>query len=85
MPEKLKKWKVGLTRLDLGTTASFEPPKSTSETDDVAEDEDEELPQLNTHQLTEGHRELVDGELWMVDDEELRRRQEDHDVEEDDE
>ena len=83
LPEKLTKWKAELAHSDLVTPTSFELFKPASVTGDTMEDEEEELLQLNTHQLTEGHRELVDGELWMVDDEELRCRQEEGVVDDD--
>jgi len=70
LPEKLKKWKADLVRSDLTTAASL---GTTSVPDGTMEGGGEELLQLNVHQLTRGHREFVDGELHMVDDEELRR------------
>jgi len=82
LPEKLKKWKADLACLDLITATS---PETTLAIDDMTEDEDEELLQLNVHQLTEGHREFVDGELRTVDDEELRRGREEVGVDDDDE
>lgn len=77
MPEKLKKWKADLMHSDLMTAHTTSPGTSGvgPEVGDTMEDEDEELPQLS-HRLTEGHRELVDGELWIINDEELRRSQE---------
>ena len=88
MPEKLKKWKIELTHSDLTTTASLGTPNvvleshNTAESNDIVEDDNDELPRLNVHQITEGHREFIDGELHMVDDEELRRRGVGDDVDE---
>jgi len=72
LPEKLEKWKADLARSDLATAAS---PGTMQALDDTVtmEDGEEELLRLNVHQLTEGHREFVDGELRMVNDEELQR------------
>ena len=83
LPEKLKKWKVGLTHSDLVATTSFGTSNTALEPDNTTEDEDEELLQLGIHQLTEGHREFVDGELRMVNDEELRLSQEERGVDDD--
>lgn len=83
IPERLKKWKAELTRSDLTTTLSTSPEASSemvlTELDSTACDESEEPPRLNVHQITEGHREFVNGELHMVDDEELRRGREEVD------
>jgi len=86
LPEKLKRWKAELVHSDLVNTASsetFKPASGPDDTDNL--DEDDELLRSNAHQLTEGHRELIDGELYIVNDEELRRMQEECDTDEDDE
>jgi len=75
LPEKLRKWKAGLTHSDLVAVASPGACKMVSGPDDMEEDDSEELLQPNVHQLTGGHREFVNGELSMVNDEELRRRE----------
>ena len=80
LPEKLKKWKADLVHSDLAATTSL---GTTSVPDDVMEDGDEELLRLNVDRLTEGHRELVDEELHMVNDEELQRGQEEAGVDDD--
>jgi len=83
LPEKLKKWKAELTHSDLMATTSLEGFKTSVPDNTVEEeDEDEEL-QLNVPQLTQGHREFINGELSMVDDEESRRRQEEGGVDDD--
>jgi hypothetical protein len=89
LPEKLKKWKAELVHSDLVTTTSLGTPKVTPEPNDTVEndpveDENEELLRLDIHQITEGHCELVDGELCMVNDEDLRTRQGLDDVDTDD-
>ena len=76
LPEKLGKWKAELVHSDLMTDVPPGVPKPVPEPDDIGDGSDEELLRLHVHQLTEGHRELVDGELHMVDDEELQRRKE---------
>lgn len=68
LPEKLEKWKTGLTHSDLVTAASLKGFEPTLDPDNTAEGEDELLLQANIHQPTGGHRELIDGELWMVTD-----------------
>ena len=74
--EKLQKWKAGLTHSDLVATDSPGLCEPMLEPSSMTEDEDEEPPQLNTYQLTEGHCEFFGGELCMVNDEEMRSRQE---------
>lgn len=85
LPEKLEKWKAGLAHSDLVTATSLEASNTTSGSDDMAEDENEELLRLNIHRLTEGHREFINGELCMVNDEELRHRREGETDDDDDE
>ena len=83
LPEKLRKWKAGLTHSDMVAADSPGLCETASEPGSMTEDEDEEPPQLNTYQLTEGHREFFGGELCMVNDEEMRGRQEEGGVSDD--
>ena len=84
LPEKLRKWKAELAHSNL---VSAEPPEASTLVQDPENsmgDEDEELLQLNVHQTTEGHREFINGEFCMVNDEELRRRREEEGGDDDD-
>jgi len=83
LPEKLKKWKADLAHSDLTTTMPPGASKTTPEPNDTMAGDDEELLRLNVHQLTEGHREFVNGELCMVDDEEFQRRRDEVGVDDD--
>jgi len=85
LPEKLKRWGAELVHSDLVNTASSETFKPASGLNDTDKDEDDELLRSNAHKLTEGHHELIDGELYIINDEELRRMQEECDTDEDDE
>ena len=76
LPEKLEKWKAELARSDLTATTTLGVSKTMPEPDFTVGDENEELVQLSVHQITEGHREIIDGELHMINDEELRCQQE---------
>jgi len=76
LPDKLRKWKAELAHSDLMNTESLGAQNLAQDPDDTTGDENEELPQLSIHQITEGHREFIDGEFCMVNDEELRCRHE---------
>lgn len=78
LPEKLKKWKAELAHSDLMAAASFKGYQVVSELDDTMETEDrgEGPPHLDVPQRPRGHREFINGELCVVDEEELVWREE---------
>lgn len=70
MPEKLRKWKAELAHSDLVDAMLTEVPGLVSESNDAMEDEDPPRPDVRPR----GYHEFVDGELRMIDNEDVDSR-----------